>query len=37
MRSDIKENLIGRQFTRASVVQIHLKSFRRYKTSTAHD
>src|SRR4029077_9582323 len=37
MRSNIKENLIGSQFTRASVVQIHLKGFRRYETTTAHD
>ena len=37
MRSDVKENLTGRQLTRAAVVQIHLKGFRRYEASTAHD
>src|SRR5215831_16959964 len=37
MRSDIKEDLIGRQHTRPSVVQFHLKGFRRYETSAAHD
>src|ERR1700757_1023725 len=37
MCSDIKENLIGCQLAGASVIQIHLKGFRRYETSTAHD
>src|SRR5215470_8803451 len=37
VRSDVEENFISRELTRASVVQIHLKSFRRHETSTAHD
>src|SRR6516225_5971320 len=37
MRSDIKEDLIGREHTRSSVVQFHLKGFRRYKMAIAHD
>src|SRR6516225_6816064 len=37
MRSDIKEDLIGREHTRSSVVQFHLKGFRRYKMAIARD
>src|SRR5262249_27868057 len=37
VRSDIKEDLVGREHTRSSVVQFHLKRLRRYKTPTAHD
>src|SRR6516162_8361773 len=36
VRSDIKENLVGREHTRSSVVQFHLKRFWRYKKSAAH-
>jgi hypothetical protein len=37
MRSDIKEDLIGREHTGSSVVQFHLKGLRRHKTAAAHD
>src|SRR5215831_16345214 len=37
VRSDIKEDFVGGEHTRSSVVQCHLKCFRRYKTPTAHD
>src|SRR6516225_5781997 len=36
-RSDLKEDLVGGEHTRSSVIQFHLKRFRRYKTPTAHD
>src|SRR6516164_7298457 len=37
VRSDIKEDLIGGKHARSSVIQFHLKRFRRYKTPAAHD
>jgi hypothetical protein len=37
VRSDIKEDLIGGQHTRSSVVQFHLNGLGRHKTPTAHD
>ena len=37
VRSDIEEDLVGRQHTRPSVVQFHLKGFGRQKTAAAHD
>ena len=37
MRSDVEENLVGRQLTGASVVQTYFKGFRRDKMSGAND
>src|SRR5581483_8393316 len=37
MSSDVEENLVGLQFTRAPVVQIHFSTSRPDETSAAHD
>lgn len=37
VRSDIEENLVGRQHARSALIQPHLDRFRRHETPASHD